>query len=85
MSSPPLTLNKLADIDHFFVRANTVSDEARKHREAFNYDLAVRRSQEAFELYLKSILLFLQKEYPAIHGPVPISVEKGMAYSPESH
>ncbi len=66
-SSLPLTLNQLSDIDQFFIRANTVLGEARNNLNAFNYDLAVRRSQEALELYLKNLLLFLQKEYPATH------------------
>jgi HEPN domain-containing protein len=66
-SIPPLTQNQLGDIDHFFTRADTVLSEARNHLKRFNYDLTVRRSQEAFELYLKSLLLFLQKEYPASH------------------
>jgi HEPN domain-containing protein len=66
-SSPPLTLNQLGDIDRFLFKADAVLGEARNNLKLFNYDLAVRRSQEAFELYLKSVLLFLQKEYPATH------------------
>jgi HEPN domain-containing protein len=66
-SSPQLTLDQLAEIDHFVTKANTILQEARNHSKTFNYDLAVRRSQEALELYLKSLLLFLQREYPAAH------------------
>jgi HEPN domain-containing protein len=66
-SFPPLTLKQLVDIDRFFTTASTVLDEARNHLKSFNYGLAIRRSQEAHELYLKSLLLFLQKEYPATH------------------
>ncbi len=42
-------------------------DEARSRLNAIDYDLAVRRSQEAFELYLKSLFRFLQTDYPANH------------------
>jgi hypothetical protein len=43
-------------------------EEARNRLKAFDYDLAVRRSQEAFELYVKSLFRFLQTEYPASHN-----------------
>jgi hypothetical protein len=66
--STPLTVAALVDIDRLsFVRAGTILDEAKKHLGSFDYDLAVRRSQEAFELYLKSLFRFLQTEYPATH------------------
>ena len=41
--------------------------EAQAYLRCFDYDLAVRRAQEAFELYLKSVFRFLQAEYPTIH------------------
>jgi HEPN domain-containing protein len=49
------------------MKASTILDEAKSRLKAFDYDLAVRRSQEAFELYLKSLFRFLQSEYPAEH------------------
>ncbi len=66
--STPLTLAALGEIDRLsFFKASTILDEARNRHKAFDYDLAVRRSQEAFELYLKSLFRFLQTEYPASH------------------
>jgi HEPN domain-containing protein len=66
--SIPLTLTALGEIDRLsFIKAGTILDEARNRLKAFDYDLAVRRSQEAFELYLKSLFRFLQTEYPASH------------------
>jgi HEPN domain-containing protein len=64
----PLTVVALGEIDRLsFMKASTILDEAKSRLKAFDYDLAVRRSQEAFELYLKSMFRFLQTEYPASH------------------
>lgn len=66
--SVPLTLAALGEVDRLsFIKAGNILDEARNRLKAFDYDLAVRRSQEAFELYLKSLFRFLQTEYPATH------------------
>ncbi len=66
--STPLTYAALGEIDRLsFIKAFTILDEARNRLNAFDYDLTVRRSQEAFELYLKSLFRFLQTEYPADH------------------
>jgi HEPN domain-containing protein len=63
-----LSLAALGEIDRLsFIKTGTILDEARNRLKAFDYDLAVRRSQEAFELYLKSLFRFLQTEYPASH------------------
>lgn len=64
----PLTLSELGEIDGLsFNRAGTILYEARKYRDAFDNDLAVRRAQEALELFLKSIFRFLQVAYPPSH------------------
>ena len=65
--SAPLSFPELWDIDHLFNKAGTVITEARNRFEAFDYDLAVRRSQESLELFLKSLFRFLQRPYPATH------------------
>lgn len=62
-----LTLVEINEIDqHSYFTANTILGEARNYLQS-NYDLAVRRAQEALELYLKSMFRFLQVEYPASH------------------
>lgn len=68
MNAVPLALSDLTEIDGLsYSKAGTILDEARSRIKAYDYDLAVRRSQEAFELYLKSLFRFLQTEYPASH------------------
>jgi hypothetical protein len=63
-----LTFTELAEIDQLsYFKATTILGEAQTHLRSFNYDLAVRRAQEAFELYLKSLFRFLRTEYPAVH------------------
>jgi HEPN domain-containing protein len=64
---PPHTLKELGEIDQLFMRAESILGEARNNLKVFNCDLAIRRSQEAFELYLKSLFRFLKREYPASH------------------
>lgn len=66
-TSTPLTYSELADIDHLYTKADTILAEARSRLNAVDYDLAVRRAQESFELSLKSIFRFLQAEYPITH------------------
>jgi len=46
-------INQLAENDQHFAKANAVLGEGGNNLNAFNYDLAICRSQEAFELYLK--------------------------------
>ena len=62
-----LMTNQLAENNQHFAKANAVLGRARNNLNAFNYDLAIRRPQEAFELYLKSLFLLLQKEHPTTH------------------
>jgi HEPN domain-containing protein len=63
-----LTFAELAEIDQLsYWKANTILGEAQTRLQSFDYDLAVRRAQEAFELYLKSLFRFLRAEYPAAH------------------
>lgn len=52
---------------HYYSKARAVLDEARNHLQIYNYDLCVRRAQEAFELFLKMIFLLIEKEYPKDH------------------
>ncbi|MGD1158117.1 MAG: HEPN domain-containing protein [Terriglobia bacterium] len=67
-NSPPVTLAELGEIDRLsFVKASTILDEARNRLKLFDHDLAVRRSQEAFELYIKSLFRFLRADYPTTH------------------
>jgi HEPN domain-containing protein len=63
-----LTAAELTTIDQLsFDKANKILSEAQGYLRCFDYDLAVRRAQEAFELYLKGVFRFLQAEYPTIH------------------
>jgi len=58
----------LTKIDQLsFDKANKIIAEAQAYLRSLDYDLTVRREQEAFELYLKGVFRFLQAEYPAIH------------------
>jgi HEPN domain-containing protein len=63
-----LTFVEIHEIEQLsYFKANTILGEAQNYFRCFNYDLAVRRAQEAFELFLKSLFRFLQAEYPASH------------------
>ena len=52
---------------HYYSKARAVLDEARNHLKTFKYELGVRRAQEAFELFLKTIFMLIEKEYPKEH------------------
>jgi HEPN domain-containing protein len=69
MSKPTvLTVAQLVKVDQLsYDKANNILSEAQTYLWCFNYDLAVRRAQEAFELYLKGVFRYLQAEYPTIH------------------
>jgi HEPN domain-containing protein len=55
----------LADIDKLYSKAEQIRCEAlRLKNEQLNYDLSIRRSQEALELYLKVIFKLVKQEYP---------------------
>ena len=62
-----MKLSELWELDHLYSKAGAILDEARGRVKVYDHDLTVRRSQEAFELYLKSCFRYLQKEYPASH------------------
>jgi HEPN domain-containing protein len=66
--SKNLTFTEMHEIEQLsYFKANTILGEAQNYLGRFNYDLAVRRAQESFELFLKSLFRFLQAEYPASH------------------
>jgi HEPN domain-containing protein len=69
MSKPAvLTIAELNKIDQLsFDKTNKILSETQAYLRCFDCDLAVRRAQEAFELYLKGVFRFLQAEYPTIH------------------
>lgn len=63
------SLAELGQIDRqTFNKANSILGDARNRLKSYEYDLAVRRSQEAFELYLKTLFRFLRREYPESHN-----------------
>ncbi len=62
-----LSYKELGEIDHLYSRANAVLDEARAQLRSFSHDLAVRRAQEAIELYIKTTFRFTGSEYPKSH------------------
>ena len=55
------------EIDKFSSKADSILREARDHANKFEYDVCVRRSQEAFELFLKTMFKFIGQEYPQKH------------------
>jgi len=66
--SKNLTFTEMHEIEQLlYFKANTILTEAQNYLGRFNYDLAVHRSQEAFELFLKSLFRFLQAQYPPSH------------------
>jgi len=58
---------KYWEIDKFYSKADSILSEAREHAKKLEYDLCVRRSQEAFELFLKTMFKFIEQEYPLKH------------------
>lgn len=61
---PKWNFQQLSDIDKLYSKAEDIRREALRLEKEHNYDLSVRRSQEAFELYLKVIFKFMKQEYP---------------------
>jgi HEPN domain-containing protein len=55
------------EIDKFYSKADSILREAREHAKKLEYDLCVRRSQEAFELFLKTMFKFIERVYPQKH------------------
>jgi HEPN domain-containing protein len=62
-----MSREKFTEIEKFYSKASSVLEEAREQAKKFNYDLCVRRSQESFELYLKTMFKFIEKDYPQEH------------------
>src|SRR5439155_12704523 len=62
-----LSYAELAAIDQLYSRANSICSEARGRLDAYDWDLAVRRSQEAVELHVKALFRFIGKDYPRSH------------------
>ena len=62
-----LSQDRYWGFDRHYSKASQVLDEAKSFEEKYQYDLSVRRAQEAFELLLKTMLLFMGREYPKDH------------------
>lgn len=62
-----LTQEQYFEIDKFHSKADSILGEASDHSKKFEYDLCVRRSQEAFELFLKTMFKFIARDYPQKH------------------
>jgi len=59
------TLEELQEIDKQYMKAKDIEQEALGFKnKKYNYDLCVRRSQEAFELFLKVVFKLMRKKYP---------------------
>ncbi len=67
MNQRVLSYDELGEIDQFHSKANALLHAAREQLDSFDYDFAVRRSQEAVELYIKTIFRFIGAEYPKSH------------------
>jgi HEPN domain-containing protein len=65
--SSVLSQERFWELDKFHSKANAVLQEAREHLRKLEYDLCVRRSQEAFELFLKTMFKLIEREYPQEH------------------
>jgi len=61
---PKWNFQQLSDIDKTYSKAEDIRSEALRLKKEYNYDLSVRRSQEAFELYLKVIFKLMKQKYP---------------------
>lgn len=62
---PKWNYEQLSEISKLYSKAEEIKREAsRLKKEQCNYDLSVRRSQEAFELYLKVTFKLIKQEYP---------------------
>lgn len=62
---PKWNYQQLSDIDKLYSKAEEIRREASHLKnEQCNYDLAIRRSQEALELYLKVIFKLIKQDYP---------------------
>lgn len=59
--------NKRKTIEGWLDKANNQLDAAKQHLSRFQYSEAVQASQECIELSVKSILSFLEIDYPRSH------------------
>ncbi len=62
-----LSYKELGEIDQLYSKATSILNEAREQLRSYGCDLAVRRSQEAVELHIKTIFRFVGMEYPRSH------------------
>src|SRR5438128_1389125 len=62
-----MSLKELAEIDQFHSKAEHILREARNYADSCEWDVAVRLSQEALELSIKSIFRFIGKAAPKDH------------------
>jgi HEPN domain-containing protein len=53
--------------EDYFSKAISLRSEAKNHYNKSHYDLCVRRSQDAFEMFLKSLFRLIDIEFPAAH------------------
>jgi HEPN domain-containing protein len=60
-------LEKFQEKEHLYEKAECSLIEAEDHLKRIAYEMSVRRSQEAFELFIKWIFTVLEKEYPKEH------------------
>ncbi len=59
------TLEELQEMDKQYMKTKDIEQEALDFKNKnYNYDLCVRRSQEAFELFLKLVFKLIREEYP---------------------
>jgi HEPN domain-containing protein len=53
--------------EDYFNKAISLLSEAKNYYKKSNYDLCVRRSQDAFEMFLKSLFRLIDIEFPSAH------------------
>ena len=64
-----LTSEELQEIDKLYAKAEKIKQEALDLKNnRYEYDLCVRRSQEAFELFLKTMFKLMKEKYPTKRG-----------------
>ncbi|MHA1400834.1 MAG: HEPN domain-containing protein [Candidatus Heimdallarchaeaceae archaeon] len=67
MKIPSWTLKEIEEIDKMYFKALEIEEEAERKKMNYEYDLCVRRSQESFELYIKTVFHFMDVQYPKNH------------------
>lgn len=61
---PKWKYNEIQEINKLAQKAEKIEKEAITYKDSRNYDLCIRRAQEAFELYMKTIFKLLKESYP---------------------